>query len=114
MWAGAVTTGGFSEPPAWIVYVAGRRSSVGGGEVVMAAVELVVGGAAAEVVVAAVGGDVSDAVGGAPVAVSGVDWVVVEGVAVDVPPPDRDPPHPAGVNSRAAPKRNAIRLTFAG
>jgi len=129
MCGGAVITGGLSEPCASIVYVAGRRASVGGGAVgvvgVRAPAVVVLGGAVvelggvAEVVLTDVGGDVSGAVGGAPVAVSGgvrvVVWAVVEELAtVDELPPDPDPPHPAAVKSRAAPRRTAVRLTFAG
>jgi hypothetical protein len=121
MWGGAVTTGGFSEPPGWIVYVAGRRASVGGGAVLLGVVALVLavpvvglGGGGVDVVVVAVGGELSGAVGGAPVAVRRDSWLVPDRAAVDVPLPDPDPPHPAAVNSRAAPKRTANRLTFAG
>lgn len=83
-------------------------------EVVAEAVELVVGGGATEVVVVPVGGDVSGAVGGAAVAVRSSNGAVPERETVDELPLDRDPPHPAAANSRAAPKRIANRLTFAG
>jgi hypothetical protein len=85
-----------------------------------------VGGGEEAAVVVAVGGDVSGTVGGLPVAVRGTVWVVVRVVVwgvvrvvgedemVDALPTDRDPPHPATVKSRAAPKRTAVRLTFAG
>ena len=111
MWAGAVTTGGFSEPPASIVYVAGSRASVGGVEVVLDVLGLVGVG---RDVPGTVGGDVSGTVGGAAVAVRGAVGVVEERETVDELLLDRDPPHPAAVNSRTDPERSAIRFTFAG
>jgi hypothetical protein len=84
-------------------------------ELVAGAVELVVGGGATEVVVVVpVGGDVSGAVGGAAVAVRSFNCAVPGRETVDELPLDRDPPHPAAANSRAALKRSANRLTFAG
>jgi hypothetical protein len=115
MCAGAVIVGGFSEPPGTIVYVAGIRASSGGAPPVAGAPGFVV---------------VSGAVGGVPVAVGEVVWLVggevVGGVvwvagggavavvfAVDSVL-DRDVPHPTAVASSKTHKRTANLLTFAG
>lgn len=128
MRAGAVTVGGLSPPLARTVNVAGRRTSEGG----------------VDVVLGAVGGLVSGAVGGAPVAVNGpvrvvdvvvwvvdvvvwvddvVVWVVAAvvvcvvaaGVDVDLDAaPEPDDPHPTAVESNKTHERTANLLTFAG
>ncbi len=121
MRAGAVTVGGLSPPLARTVNVAGRRTSEGG----------------VDVVLGAVGGLVSGAVGGAPVAVNGPVWVVdmvvwvddvvvwvvaavvvcvvAAGVDVDLDAaPEPDDPHPTAVESNRTHERTANLLTFAG
>ena len=123
MCAGAVIVGGFSEPPGTIVYVAGIRASSGGAPPVAGAPGFVV---------------VSGAVGGVPVAVGEVVWVVGGEVAGEVVGEvvggtvwvacggavavvfavdsvlDRDVPHPTAVASNKTHKRTANLLTFAG
>ncbi len=114
MRAGAVTVRGLSPPLARTVNVAGRRTSEGG----------------VDVVLGAVGGLVSGAVGGAPVAVNGPVWVVdvvvwvvaavvvcVVAAAVDVDldtASEPDDPHPTAVESSKTHERTANPLTFAG
>jgi len=106
MCAGAVTVGGLSAPLGPIVNVAGRRTSDGG----------------VEVVLGAVGGLVSGAVGGVPLAVGGLVWVVVVELVVTVvavdfeldADPARDDPHPTAVTSGKRHKRTANPLTFPG